>query len=127
MFEPAWDSVRPAPTVTIDFGNGHAIKRTLQGNIATYVCGSEGIVYDVLPGIYDPTVYRRELEACKVLAESLRPRPAANQADAGVRATEAKDTIAARLREYHAKQAARLSVTKPPPRMRAIAQTGGGF
>jgi len=112
-FEPAWESVRPAPAVTIDFGNGHTIKRTLQGNIATYVCGPDGTVYDVLPGIYDPAVYRRELEACKLLAKSL--------------SAKGKESVTARLRDYHAKQAARLSASKPPPKMQAISFGGGGF
>ena len=53
-FEPVWESVRPVPIVTIDFGNGHTVRRTLHGNIATYICGSDGSVYDVLPGISPP-------------------------------------------------------------------------
>ena len=71
-FEPAWESVRPAPLVTIDFGNGHTVRRTLQGNIATYVCGPDGVVYDVLPGIYAPAVYRKQLESLKTLADTLQ-------------------------------------------------------
>jgi len=112
-FEPAWESVRPAPLVTIDFGNGHTVKRTLQGNIVTYVCSPAGTVYDVLPGIYTPAIYRRELEACKVLAESLAQQP--------------RDDLSARLRGYHARQGARLGAAKAPPQMQAIARTGGGF
>src|SRR5947208_10112751 len=70
-FEPVWESVRPAPLVTIDFGNGHVVKRTLQGNVATYVCGTDGTVYDVLPGIYAPDEYRKQLQALASLAASL--------------------------------------------------------
>ena len=61
MFEPAWETVRPVPTVTIDFGNGEKITRTLHGNIATYVCTREGTVLDVLPGIYEPKAYTHRL------------------------------------------------------------------
>lgn len=60
-FEPVWESVRAVPIVTIDFGGGKLIKRTLHGNIATYVCTAEGYVVDVLPGIYQPTTYISEL------------------------------------------------------------------
>lgn len=112
-FEPAWESVRPAPRVTIDFGNGQVVRRTLRGNIATYVCGPDGVVYDVLPGIYDPAEYRKQLEALKALASSLRPDPA--------------DARVALLRDYHAKRAAALASAPVPPPVRAVAMTGGGF
>lgn len=60
-FEPCWQSVRPVPMVTIDFGNGQVIKRTLHGNVATYACNSDGQVLDVLPGIYEPKTYLQRL------------------------------------------------------------------
>ncbi len=60
-FEPAWRSLRPVPRVTIDFGNGTVVKRTLHGNVATYVCTPDGKVLDILPGIYEPRTYTREL------------------------------------------------------------------
>jgi hypothetical protein len=56
-FEPAWESVRPVPIVRIDFGGGKTVTRTLHGNIATYICNANGFVTDVLPGIYQPSVY----------------------------------------------------------------------
>lgn len=62
-FEPVWVSVRPVPKVEIDFGNGRKVTRTLHGNIATYICTSQGMVFDILPGIYDPAQYRAQLEA----------------------------------------------------------------
>jgi hypothetical protein len=62
-FEPVWQSVRPVPIVTIDFGNGQKIKRTLHGNIATYVCTSSGHVVDVLPGLYTADTYEKRLLA----------------------------------------------------------------
>ncbi len=68
-FEPAWQSVRPVPTVTIDFGNGHVIKRTLQGNVATYVCTSEGEVLDILPGIYEGKTYLNRILQLSYLAQ----------------------------------------------------------
>ena len=61
-FEPVWQSVRPVPKVTIDFGNGKVVTKTFRGNIATYVCTKEGFVFDILPGIYDRETYLRELK-----------------------------------------------------------------
>jgi hypothetical protein len=120
QFEPAWDSVRPAPLVTIDFGNGHTVRRTLQGNIATYVCGPDGAVYDVLPGIYTPAIYCRQLEACKRLADSLGVKLKTG-------GEKTRSDSLERPRDYHARQAALLKALPQSSQMRAIAQTGGGF
>jgi hypothetical protein len=68
-FEAAWESLRPVPIVRIDFGNGNVITRTLHGNIATYVCDSEGEVIDVIPGIYTPDVYMKRLNETRLLAQ----------------------------------------------------------
>jgi len=111
-FEPAWESLRPALMVTIDFGNGQQVKRTLQGNVATYVCDSGGQVYDVLPGIYTPGDYLAQLKACNTLFESL--------------AKASLDQVSARLKDHHTRQAAGLGATRPPQFMQAIALTGGG-
>lgn len=61
-FECAWESVRPVPKVTIDFGNGHTLERTLHGNIATYFCTPAGEVFDLVPGLVDPREYARRLD-----------------------------------------------------------------
>jgi hypothetical protein len=67
-FEAAWQSVRPAPIVRIDFGNGTVVTRTLHGNIATYLCAADGQVLDILPGIYTPDVYVARLDQLRLLA-----------------------------------------------------------
>ncbi len=74
-FEPVWQSVRPVPTVSIDFGNGKKITRTLHGNIATYVCTSQGTVIDVLPGIYDPVTYQNRLYDLAAVAKRIADAP----------------------------------------------------
>jgi hypothetical protein len=61
-FVAAWESVRPVPRVSIDFGNGRKLERTLNGNVATYVCDPEGRVVDVIPGVCDPATYVKRLE-----------------------------------------------------------------
>lgn len=71
-FEPAWESVRAVPTVTLDFGEGHVLRRTLHGNVATYVCDSQGRVLDVIPGMYEPGVYRERLAEAGALAAGAR-------------------------------------------------------
>jgi len=60
-FVAAWESVRPVPTVEIDFGNGKKIKRTVNGNIATYICDPTGRVVDVIPGLNTPEAYLQDL------------------------------------------------------------------
>lgn len=60
-FEPVWVSVRAVPTVTIDFGNGRTIKRTLHGNVASYVLTADGTIVDILPGLYERDEYLKQL------------------------------------------------------------------
>jgi hypothetical protein len=56
-----WQSVRPVPKLTIDFGDGRKMERTLTGNSIHYVLDSEGRLIDALPGIYGPRAFLREL------------------------------------------------------------------
>jgi hypothetical protein len=60
-FVAAWEAVRPVPIVEIDFGNGRKIKRTVNGNIATYICDPSGRVIDVIPGLNTPEAYLQDL------------------------------------------------------------------
>jgi hypothetical protein len=57
-----WQSERPAPRVTIDFGDGRKLERTLTGNSIHYILDSDGRVIDALPGLYGPAAFRRSLE-----------------------------------------------------------------
>jgi hypothetical protein len=50
-----WKSVRPAPKVTIDFGDGRRIERTLTGNSIHYILDEDGEVIDAIPGLYSPS------------------------------------------------------------------------
>lgn len=76
-FEPAWEMVRPVPIIHIDFGNGRETTRTLHGNVASYVCGGDGHIVDILPGIYTPATYLAALHEPRNLANELRPATAA--------------------------------------------------
>ena len=75
-FEPAWQSVRPVPIVRIDFGDGHVLTRTLNGNILTSVCTPDGFVVDALPGIYKEETYLDQLRALLGMAQSIQSAPA---------------------------------------------------
>lgn len=110
-FESVWVSVRPAPLVTIDFGNGTKVMRTLQGNVATYICDAEGTIHDVLPGIYTPVPYREQLALLATLANDL--------------AKISVEDRMSKLKAYHVKRALALAKAVPP-RVAAIGMTGGG-
>lgn len=92
-FEPVWESVRPVPRVTIDFGNGKVVRRTLSGNVATYACTADGKVLDILPGIYEPGVYLHRLKELRLLFEYV----------------DTQFTQLSLLQEYHDRQAERLA------------------
>jgi len=56
-----WKSVRPVPKVTIDFGDGRVVERTVTGNSIHYVLDSDGNVIDGIPGLYGPKAFREQL------------------------------------------------------------------
>lgn len=62
-----WSSERPAPRVVVDYGDGRRIETTVTGNSAHLVLDASGRVLDVLPGLYAPAVFRRELEEALAL------------------------------------------------------------
>ena len=66
-----WQSVRAAPRVTIDFGDGRKLERTITGNSIHYVLDSEGHILDALPGLYGPQAFLRQLNTARTLFERL--------------------------------------------------------
>lgn len=74
-----WSTERVVPTVTIEFGDGRKIVRTTTGNSAHYVLDEDGHVLDVLPGLYAPTVFTRELDKSLALADQVRGLPDARR------------------------------------------------
>jgi hypothetical protein len=75
-FECAWEMVRPAPRVSIDFGDGRTLERTLSGNVATYVTLADGRVIDVVPGLVNPVEFQRRLDEGERLAARANQLPA---------------------------------------------------
>ena len=66
-----WHSVRPVPTVTIDFGDGRKLERTLTGNSIHYILDSQARPLDALPGLYGPRAFLRGLGNAEKLFNSL--------------------------------------------------------
>ncbi len=56
-----WQSVRPVPIVTIDFGNGKRVTRPLTGNSMHLVLDPTGRPVDALPGLVTPEVFAAQL------------------------------------------------------------------
>lgn len=66
-----WRSVRPVPTVTIDFGDGRKLERTLTGNSIHYILDSQARPLDALPGLYGPRAFLRGLANAEKVFQSL--------------------------------------------------------
>src|SRR5258706_2669874 len=69
-----WQSHRPVPKLTIDFGDGRKIERTIAGNSVHYVLAPDGRVVDVIPGLYGPAAFLRALNEAGTIA-ALADRP----------------------------------------------------
>ena len=67
-----WESVRPVPVITIDFGDGRKLQRTITGNSIHYVLDSDGNLIDALPGLYGPGAFIRGLNEVQSLFQKLR-------------------------------------------------------
>ena len=57
-----WESVRPVPKVTVDFGDGRTLERTLTGNSIHYILSPEGRPIEAIPGLYGPGAFLRQLQ-----------------------------------------------------------------
>ena len=79
-FVLVWTSERPVPLITIDFGDGRKIERTITGNSAHYILNSDGVVVDALPGLYGAGAFLKQLRQSHALAvetAGMAPAPAA--------------------------------------------------
>ncbi len=75
-----WASVRPVPKVTIDFGDGRKIERTLTGNSAHYLLDCQGQPLDGLPGLYGPQAFQAWLTRAETLFAQYRTANANDRA-----------------------------------------------
>ncbi|MGE3768015.1 MAG: hypothetical protein AB7L94_37525 [Kofleriaceae bacterium] len=67
-----WQSVRPVPLVTLDFGDGRRITKTLTGNSAHLVLDPQGRLVDALPGLFDPDTFVALLAQARTFARADR-------------------------------------------------------
>ena len=74
-----WQSVRPVPVITVDFGDGRVLRRTIAGNSIHYVLTPDGRVLDALPGLYGPRRFQEQLEAALRAHAALGQDPDASQ------------------------------------------------
>ena len=77
-----WKSVRPAPRITIDFGDGRKIERTITGNSIHYILDSEGNAIDALPGLYSPAAFLDYIKQGREVSSSVSRLPRAQQSQA---------------------------------------------
>ena len=64
-----WSTERPVPQVTLDFGNGRVVKRTVAGNSVHYVLDAQGRVVDAIAGMYGPVQFEKHLRESLELAK----------------------------------------------------------
>jgi hypothetical protein len=70
-----WQSERPVPKVTIDFGDGRRLVGTVTGNSIHYILDSKGRLVDALPGLYGPAAFLRHLGEAADEARALAALP----------------------------------------------------
>jgi hypothetical protein len=66
-----WASERKVPRITIDYGDGRRLERTITGNSIHYVIDSKGRVVDALPGLYGAAAFARALRNVHGVASSV--------------------------------------------------------
>lgn len=92
-----WKSVRPAPRITIDFGDGRKIERTITGNSIHYILDADGNVIDAIPGLYTPSTFMKYLTSANLAIKTINRLPALQQDQARLKyRKENFDAIAAK-------------------------------
>ena len=91
-----WQMVRPVPLITIDFGDGRKLERTITGNSIHYVLDSDGKVIDAFPGVYGPQAFSRVLSDAQALFTNLKGKDDAAKRNA--------------LLEYYSSRANKISL-----------------
>jgi hypothetical protein len=117
-----WQSVRPVPKVTIDFGDGRKLERTLTGNSVHVILDPAGRPADALPGLFAPAVFQQLL----VRAHGYAMADRRQLADLHRRALT-QPMVAAASRAPRSVEASRLAPTKHMvelPTLRAVSPAG---
>jgi len=77
-----WRSVRPAPRITIDFGDGRRIERTITGNSIHYILDANGTIIDAIPGLYSPAMFLDYIAKANEINKSVQTLPVAKRQSA---------------------------------------------
>jgi hypothetical protein len=77
-----WQSVRPVPKITIDFGDGRKVQQTITGNSIHYILDKQGRPIDALPGLYAPQAFKRHLTQGAEFVAKYHQLPATEQTNA---------------------------------------------
>jgi hypothetical protein len=116
-----WRSVRPVPLVTIDFGGGRTLTRTLTGNSAHLVLDACGRPVDALPGMFTPRGFLDALAWSRALAratldlhghERVRALARAHAAPPSYTAARTAPAAPPAQRGGNAREAGQLAATK---------------
>jgi hypothetical protein len=114
-----WKSVRPVPRVTIDFGGGRRVTRTLTGNSMHVVLDSNGRVADAIPGLVAREIFVEELARASAIAMA----PPGNRAGLHARSRGKYGMLPPPV-ESRAMKASRIAATKhvvEAPLLRSVA------
>lgn len=77
-----WQTVRPAPRITIDFGDGRKIERTITGNSIHYILDENGTIIDAIPGLYSKAMFLQYIASANEMVKSIRQMTFAQQVQA---------------------------------------------
>ena len=75
-----WQSIRPVPKVTLDFGDGRVVERTITGNSIHYILSPDGRPIEALPGLYGPQVFLHHLEQAEQTVKQYQQQPTTERA-----------------------------------------------
>ncbi len=91
-----WQSERPVPKMTIDFGDGRTMQQTITGNSIHYILDSNGRPVEALPGLYSATTFLQALQQVTALAKDAT--------------TLADPEFQEAVRQYHRRQYGNLEI-----------------
>jgi len=112
-----WESVRPAPKVTIDFGDGRKLERTITGNSIHYILDSSGRPIDAIPGLYGPKAFLKQLQQAEVAVKEYSQLPSANRN--GFLQKYHRDRLQAIETQWSA-DLSKLGIQSPPERTASV-------
>lgn len=118
-----WESVRPVPKLTVDFGDGRMLETTITGNSIHYVLMPDGQPIDALPGLWGSRAFLAEIQRDRALAAELQAM-SREQREPRLRAWHEQ-----RIEELRAELAAdaeRLDEREKRILQEQLARTGGG-